>query len=76
MLRQDFVVEVQHKRISVRMTGTSYLVAFVMSANSPQLVPTKIPFDDDHRAAMDRTEFLGFAKHLAEKKARQLGWIT
>jgi hypothetical protein len=75
MLPRRYVVEVQNDHIVVRVTATSYTVSYERVACAPWLLPSKIPSADDHRAPMDRLEFLRNAWHLAKDKAQQLDWV-
>jgi hypothetical protein len=74
MLQRRYLVEVQNNRIVVRVTATSYAVSYHRVAYPPWLLPGKFPSRDDHRAPMDRLEFIRSAWQLAKDKAQQLSW--
>ena len=76
MLPKRYVVEVQDGHIVVRVTATSYAVSYNRVTYPPWLLPSKFPSRDDHRAPMDRLEFIKSAWHLAKDKAQQLNWIA
>ena len=76
MSRWDLLAEVQNGYIVVRVLGTSYIVMFHKSADSPQLLAKDYPLKDDHRAPMNQATFLTSAWKLANHKARELGWIA
>jgi len=74
MLQRRYLVEVQNNRIVVRVTATSYVLAYRRVGHPPWLLPGKFPPKDDHRAPMDRLEFIRSAWYLAKDKAEQLSW--
>ena len=76
MLPRRYVVEVQNDHIVVRVTATSYAMSYNRVTYAPWLLPSKGPSQDDHRAPMDRLEFIRSAWHLAKDKAQQLDWIV
>ena len=75
MLPRRYVVEVQNGHIVVRVTATSYTMSYNRVTYAPWLLPSKGPSQDDHRAPMDRHEFIRSAWYLAKDKAQQLDWI-
>ena len=75
MLPRRYVVEVQNDHIVVRVTATSYIMSYNRVIHPPWLLPSKVPSQDDHRAPMDRLEFIRNASHLARDEAQQLNWI-
>jgi hypothetical protein len=75
MLRRGFLVEVEHDRIVVRVSGTSYAASYYRMASSTGLVARNLPLRDDHRAPMSRLEFIKNSWELAKAKARELRWI-
>lgn len=75
MLPRRYVVEVQNDHIVVRVSGTSYTLSYNRVTYAPWLLPSKFPSQDDHRAPMNRLEFIRSAGHLAKDKAQQLNWI-
>ena len=62
--------------IIVTMPGTSYSVAYYKPAKSPSLLAKRIADKDDPRADLSLSDFLAAAWHLANLKARELGWIV
>jgi hypothetical protein len=75
MLRKGFLVEVQLDHIIVRITGTSYTASYYRMENSTDLVARNLPLRDDHRAPMNRLEFIKSSWELAKAKTQQLKWI-
>jgi hypothetical protein len=74
MLRRGFLVEVEHDHIVVRVSGTSYAASYYRMASSTGLVARNLPLRDDHRAPMNRLEFIN-SWELAKAKAQELRWI-
>ena len=62
--------------IIVTMPGTAYSVAYYKPAKSPSLLAKRIADKDDPRADLSLSDFLAAAWHLANLKARELGWIV
>ena len=75
MLRREFLVEVEHDHIVVRVTGTSYAASYFRMASQNGLVARNLPLRDDHRAPMSRLEFIKSSWELAKVKAQELKWI-
>ena len=75
MLRREFLVEVEHDTIVVRVTGTSYSASYYRMASPTGLVARNLPLRDDHRAPMSRLEFIKSSWELAKVKAQELKWI-
>jgi hypothetical protein len=71
-----FELEVRDGDITVTLPDTSYTVTYYTPKNSPQLLAKRIADRDDPRVALRLSEFLGAAWHLANDKARVLGWIV
>jgi hypothetical protein len=69
-------VEVIDDDIIVTMPGTAYSVAYYKPAKSPSLLAKRIADKDDPRADLSLSDFLAAAWHLANLKARELGWIV
>lgn len=61
--------------IIVTMPGTDYSVTYYKPTKSPSLLAKRIVDKDDPRADLSVSEFLGAAWHLANLRARELGWI-
>jgi hypothetical protein len=61
--------------IIVTMPGTDYAVTYYKPAKSPALLAKRIADKDDPRADLSLSDFLSAAWHLANQKARELGWI-
>jgi hypothetical protein len=62
--------------IIVTMPGTDYAVTYYKPAKSPALLAKRIADKDDPRADLSLSDFLSAAWHLANLKARELGWIS
>lgn len=72
----DLRVLVIDDDIIVTMPGTGYTVTYYKPAKSPQLLAKRIADKDDPRGDLSLSEFLAAAWHLANLKARELGWIS
>jgi hypothetical protein len=68
-------VEVVHDEIIVTLPGFRYSVTYYKPDRSPQLMAKNIASEDDPRAALTVSEFLGAAWWLANHRARELSWI-
>jgi hypothetical protein len=68
--------QVVDDELIVSLPQSSYAVTYYKPANSPQLLARRIPMEDDPRAPMTLSEFLGRAWWAASDKARELGWIS
>jgi hypothetical protein len=62
--------------IIVTMPGTDYAVTYYKRPKSPGLLAKRIADKDDPRAGLSLSDFLAAAWHLANHKARELGWIV
>jgi hypothetical protein len=62
--------------IIVTMPGTAYTVTYYKPVKSPRLLAKRIADKDDPRANLTLSDFLSAAWHLANLKARELGWIV
>ena len=71
----DIHLEVCDDELIVSLPGTIYAVTYYKPANSPWLLARNFPSKDDGRADLTQAEFLSRAWHLANDKARELGWI-
>ena len=69
-------VEVWYDVITVTLPFTSYTVTYYKPAKSPQLLAKRFTNKDDPKAVMTSGEFLALAWRVANKKARELGWIV
>jgi hypothetical protein len=76
MLNRRYLVEVQNAQIVVRVTATSYAASYYRVADPPGLIARGLPRRDDHRAPMNRLDFIKSAGLLAKDKAQQLKWIA
>ena len=76
MSRWDFDLNVNADEIVVTVPFTNYTVTYYKPDNSPQLLARKFPSKDDGSAPMTQAEFLAQAWRLANKKARELGWVA
>ena len=72
----DLRVVVIDDDIIVTMPGSGYTVTYYKPAKSPQLLAKRIAETDDPRCDLSLSEFLAAAWHLANLKARELGWIS
>lgn len=68
-------VQIVDDEIIVTLPGFCYSVTYYKPDGSPQLMAKNISSEDDPRAALTVSEFLGAAWWLANHKARELGWI-
>jgi hypothetical protein len=68
--------EVWDDELIVSLPGTIYAVTYYKPANSPSLLAKNFPSQDDSRADLTQAEFLSRAWHLANTKARELGWLA
>jgi hypothetical protein len=62
--------------IIVTMPGTDYSVTYYKPTKSPGLLAKRIADKDDPRADLSLSDFLAAAWHLANLRARELGWIV
>lgn len=69
-------VQVVDDEIIITLPGFRYSVTYYKPDRSPQLMAKNISSEDDPRAALAVSEFLGAAWWLANHKARELGWIV
>jgi hypothetical protein len=69
-------VQVVDDELIVTLPGFRYSVTYYKPDKSPQLLAKNIPMEDDPRAGLTLSEFLGAAWWLANQKARELGWIV
>jgi len=72
----ELELEVWDGDIVITLPGSSYTVTYYKPKNSPQLLAKRIATRDDPQVAMRLSEFLAGAWQLANKKARELGWIV
>jgi hypothetical protein len=68
--------EVWDDELIVSLPGTIYAVTYYKPASSPSLLAKNFPSQDDSRADLTQAEFLSRAWHLANTKARELGWLA
>jgi hypothetical protein len=71
----DLRVAVVDHDIIVTMPGTGYSVTYYKPTKSPGLLAKRIADKDDPRADLSLSDFLAAAWHLANLRARELGWI-
>ena len=76
MSRWDFDLNVNADEIVVTVPFTNYTVTYYRPDHSPQLLARKFPSKDDGSVPMTQAEFLAQAWRLANKKARELGWVA
>jgi len=76
MMEAGLHVEVRYDEITVTLPFTSYTVTYYKPAKSPQLLAKRFTNKDDPKAVMTSGEFLALAWRVANKKARELGWIV
>jgi hypothetical protein len=76
MADYDLHVEVRDGEIVVTLPHTSFAVTYYKLANDPQLYTRDFPLEGDPRSEMSQAEFMAHAWSLANKKARELGWIV
>jgi hypothetical protein len=69
-------VSVVDDELIVTLPGSYYSVTYYKPDNSPQLLARGIADRDDLRIQMTAAKFLVNAWRLANKKARELGWIV
>jgi hypothetical protein len=62
--------------IIVTMPGTNYTVTYYKPPKSFGLLAKRIADKNDPRAGLSLSDFLSAAWHLANQKARELGWIV
>ena len=71
----DLHVAVVDADIIVTLPGTAYAVTYYKPPKSSGLLAKRIADTDDPRAGLSLFDFLAAAWHLANHKARELGWI-
>jgi hypothetical protein len=72
----DLNVQVRANDIVVTMPGTSLRVVYRKPYRGSQLVARLDYFQDQQKGPISRAEFLARALEVANKKARELGWIV
>jgi hypothetical protein len=74
--RDNLHVEVRGDEIIVTLPLTSHTVTYYKPSKSPQLLAKRFPGKDDPHARLTHAEFLARAWKVANRKARELGWIA
>jgi hypothetical protein len=72
----DLNVQARANDIVVTMPGTSLRVVYRKPYRGSQLVARLDYFQDQQKGPISRAEFLARALEVANKKARELGWIV
>jgi hypothetical protein len=72
----DLHSEVVDDEIIVTLPLTSYSVTYYKPAKSPQLLAKRFTGKDDPHARLTHAEFLARAWKVANRRARELGWIV
>jgi hypothetical protein len=67
-------VEVRDDEILITLPGTDYAVKYRKLAK--QLHGEEYPLQVDRRSPLTQAEFIAKAWELANKKARELGWLA
>jgi hypothetical protein len=69
-------VEMRDGKIVVTLPHTAFAAMYDRLANDPHLYAKIFPLEGDPRSAMSQAEFMAHAWSLANKKARELGWLV
>ena len=69
-------VEVHDGEIVVSLPHTGFAATYHRLATDPHLYAKDFPLEGDPRSEMSQAEFMAHAWGLANRKARELGWIV
>jgi hypothetical protein len=69
-------VEVHDGKIVVTLPHTAFAAMYDRLANDPHLYAKIFPLEGDPRSEMSQAEFMAHAWGLANRKARELGWVV
>jgi hypothetical protein len=72
----ELMLMIVDDEIIVRWPRSTYSVTFRKCEGSPELRATHVPAKSDPRIRITVSQFPAHASRLANKKARELGWIT
>jgi hypothetical protein len=69
-------VEVRDGEIVVTLPHTGFAATYDRLANDPHLYAKDFPLEGDPRSEMSQAEFMAHAWSVANRKARELGWMV